>query len=227
MDFAAPSSLTERIAEHLGADIIAGRLEPAERIQELKVAGALGVSRGSVREALLLLERRHLVQLLPRRGAVVTRLEPAAVAECAEVLTELQVLLFGKLAGVRGLDLEPFERCLRDMTTAVLGADLDGALASRRSFVGAAGATLGTYHLGAVLEGLQPAGLRVAHLAAGHPEFDLRDGLRFHQALLKAVTDGETARVRELVAAFNGRECRLALAQLDGRRVAGRARWAD
>jgi len=214
MDFAASASLTERIADHLGADIIAGRLEPESRIQELKVAGSLGVSRGSVREALLILERRHLIQLLPRRGAVVTALEPAAVCECSELLTELQALFFGKLARVPGLDLEPFDRSLQAMALAVQNADVTGALDARRTFVGAGIAALDSYHLASALDGVLPAGLRIAHLAAAHPEYALRDGLRFHHALLTALADGDAARVRELVAAFNGRECRLALAEL-------------
>ena len=65
MGFQAAVSLTEQIAEHLGSQIISGALQPLERIQELKVAGELGVSRGSVREALLILESRHLVEIVP------------------------------------------------------------------------------------------------------------------------------------------------------------------
>jgi len=217
MEFSASASLSERIADRLGADIIAGRLKPEARIQELKVAGALGVSRGSVREALLLLERRHLVQLLPRRGAVVTRVKPAAVAECSELLTELQSLFFCKLAQVPGLDVEPFERVVQEMATAVQNGDVAGVLESRRTFTSAGVAALETHHLGQLLEGLQPAGLRLAHLASGHPEFDLRDGLRFHQTLLRAVVDGDLGHIRELVRAFNARECRLAVACLETR----------
>lgn len=214
MEFAAPASLTERIADHLGADIIAGHLAPEARIQELRIAGSLGVSRGSVREALLILERRHLVRLLPRRGAVVTRLEPTAVAECSELLTEVQTLFFGKLARLERLDLVPFERSLQAMAIGVQNDDVGEALGARRAFTAAGIDALDSYHLAAVLDGLLPAGLRIAHLAAGHPESDPRDGLRFHHALLKAVTAADVARIRELIAAFNGRECKLALATL-------------
>jgi len=217
MVFAAPASLTEQIAEHLGADIIAGRLQPQARIQELKVAGRLGVSRGSVREALLILERRHLVEILPRRGAVVTRLEGQGIAECSELLTELQVLFFNKLAQIRALDLTAFERSLQVMAAAVPEQDVVGTLAARRAFISAGTAALDSFHLAAVLDGLLPAGLRIAHLAAEHAEYDLRDGLRYHQALLKAVTDADSARIRELIAAFNARECKLALCLLTAR----------
>ena len=60
---------------HLSRLIITGPAwKPRERIQELKVAGDLDVSRGSVREALLILERRHVIEIYPRKGAVVSDL---------------------------------------------------------------------------------------------------------------------------------------------------------
>ena len=65
MTFKAPDSLAEQIAHHLAERIIRGDLKPGERIQEQKVTQALNVSRGSVREALLILERRHLVGGVP------------------------------------------------------------------------------------------------------------------------------------------------------------------
>ena len=71
MSFKAPESLAEQIAQHIGDQIITGKMKSKERIQELKVANDLEVSRGSVREALLILEGRHLIDILPRRGAMV------------------------------------------------------------------------------------------------------------------------------------------------------------
>lgn len=65
MTFKAPDSLAEQIAHHLAERIIRGELKERERIQEQKVTQTLNVSRGSVREALLILERRHLVNILP------------------------------------------------------------------------------------------------------------------------------------------------------------------
>ena len=67
MTFKAPDSLAEQIAHYLAERIIRGELKERERIQEQKVTQALNVSRGSVREALLILERRHLIFLESRR----------------------------------------------------------------------------------------------------------------------------------------------------------------
>ena len=66
MTFVPSESLTEQIAQYLGNQIVTGELKAGDRIQELRVADELNVSRGSVREALLILERRHLIQILPK-----------------------------------------------------------------------------------------------------------------------------------------------------------------
>lgn len=97
MRFQAPESLSEQIAQHLGQRIIAGQLSPGERIQELKIAGELDVSRGSVREALLILERRHLIEIFPRRGAVVSQLTPELVNSLYDIYVELLCMLGRKV----------------------------------------------------------------------------------------------------------------------------------
>ena len=89
MMFKAPDSLAEQIAHHLAERIIRGELQARERIQELKVTQALNVSRGSVREALLILERRHLVVIPPRRGAQVAELTPDNVKSLYALVMEL------------------------------------------------------------------------------------------------------------------------------------------
>ncbi len=90
MSFKAKESLSEQIAQHLAQQIIHGDMLAGDRIQELRVAGELDVSRGSVREALLILQRRQLIDILPRRGAVVKEMSEAHVRSLYEVM---QVLL--------------------------------------------------------------------------------------------------------------------------------------
>jgi DNA-binding GntR family transcriptional regulator len=214
MQFEPAASLTEKIADHLGTEIIAGRLRPRARIQELKVASELGVSRGSVREALLILERRYLVEILPRRGAMVSTLEAEELANCSELVTGLQSSFYGKLSLRRSLDLAAFEATIRDMAAAVQGQDLDGTLDARRGFAHAGFKQLNNFYLVSVLKGLIPAGLRLTYLAAAHPDYDLRDNLRYHQSLLKSIADGNDGQVSQLVHAFNGRERKLALCSL-------------
>lgn len=72
-------SVSERIAQHMSEQIIHGELVEGERIQEVRIAAELDVSRGSVREALLLLERTQLIEIFPRRGAIVTEMSAPQV----------------------------------------------------------------------------------------------------------------------------------------------------
>ena len=97
MTFQAPESLSEQIAQHLGQRIVTRDLKPGSRIQELKVSGDLSVSRGSVREALLILERRHLVEIFPRRGAVVSGLTVASVNNLYDIYIDLLCMLGRKV----------------------------------------------------------------------------------------------------------------------------------
>ena len=108
MRFQAPESLSEQIAQHLGQRIIMGLLKPGERIQELKIAGELDVSRGSVREALLILERRHLIRIYPRKGAVVSALTTDLVNSLYDIYIHLLCMLAVKVVERwQGNDLTP------------------------------------------------------------------------------------------------------------------------
>jgi len=124
MRFQAPESLSEQIAQHLGQQIITGTMRPGERIQELKVAGDLDVSRGSVREALLILERRHLIQIFPRKGAVVSALTPDLVNNLYDIYIQLLLMLADKFMEQRGhSDPEPLFQAVRDLRGRITAAD--------------------------------------------------------------------------------------------------------
>lgn len=69
-----PLSVAEQIAERISSDILRGVYKPGERIIEQSIADGFQVSRGPVRDAIRILEREGVVEILPRRGAQVTAL---------------------------------------------------------------------------------------------------------------------------------------------------------
>ena len=87
-------SLSEQIAKHISEQIIRGELVEGERIQELRIAAELDVSRGSVREALLLLERTHLIEIYPRRGAIVSEKSAQQVRALFHFLPDWRTWIF-------------------------------------------------------------------------------------------------------------------------------------
>ena len=86
-------SLSEQIARHIAEQIISGDLVEGERIQELRIAKELDVSRGSVREALLLLERTYLIEIFPRRGAIVSEMS----AQQVKALFDTNAMVLGHI----------------------------------------------------------------------------------------------------------------------------------
>jgi len=88
------TSLSEQIARHLADQIICWQLEPGIHLPEVELAKQLDVSTNSLREAFRLLERQHLVEIQPRRGAHVCDVTETQV----RALYDFLFLLLGELA---------------------------------------------------------------------------------------------------------------------------------
>jgi len=84
-------SLHDDLVDRIRTMIIEGELAPATRIHEGQLGKALGVSRTPLREALKFLASEGLVELVPRRGALVRKLTPADVRDMLDVLAVLEV----------------------------------------------------------------------------------------------------------------------------------------
>ena len=87
------TNLSEQIADHISDKIIRLEFRPGERIMETKIANELKVSRSPIREALRILEKNRLVELIPRRGAQVTKLSETFIAQLCDVLMALFCLM--------------------------------------------------------------------------------------------------------------------------------------
>jgi DNA-binding GntR family transcriptional regulator len=94
----APRTLPDQVADELGAEIVSGRRKAGERLVELDLARDFGVSRGPIREAIRILERRRLVDVFPRRGAYIRPLSLKSVADLFNVRTALSMLAVRTMA---------------------------------------------------------------------------------------------------------------------------------
>ena len=84
--------LRESIAESIRDSIINGKIKPGERLLEPNVAKLLGVSRTPVREAFFQLESEGLVEVMPRKGAVVSEISIKDATELYSVRSVLEGL---------------------------------------------------------------------------------------------------------------------------------------
>lgn len=80
----------EKLLMELRRRIVSQELLPGARLREQDLASEFGVSRARIRETFGILEERGLIERIPNRGAIVTRLEADKIKELFEVREVLE-----------------------------------------------------------------------------------------------------------------------------------------
>jgi DNA-binding GntR family transcriptional regulator len=86
-------TLTDKAYRALEEEIVTLRIPPGTVVSEAILSRRLGVGRTPVREALQRLAREWLVVILPRRGVVVSEIDPVRQLRLREVRLEIERLL--------------------------------------------------------------------------------------------------------------------------------------
>ena len=216
MTFKAPDSLAEQIAHHLAERIIRGELKPGERIQEQKVTLALNVSRGSVREALLILERRHLIAILPRRGAHVTELTAHKVQSLCTLMSEMYILLGNAVAQRWAVpaDLGPFLQIQQRLAASYERQDISAFVEDSFNVMRAAYPFADNPYLQETVENLHPAMSRAYYLALDQRKAEMSEFLALFAQLLEAVLARNLVQIRVVLSSYAQRSCDLVLSAL-------------
>jgi DNA-binding GntR family transcriptional regulator len=84
-------NLKDAAADYIRTAIVSGDLAPRSKVDQDAIAGALGISRVPVREALIELAQKDFVVAIPRRGAFVGELRLGDIEDHYEVVS----LVFG------------------------------------------------------------------------------------------------------------------------------------
>jgi DNA-binding GntR family transcriptional regulator len=216
LSFKANDSLTEQIAQYLGNKIVTGELAAGARVQELRIAAELDVSRGSVREALLILQRRHLVDIYPRRGAIVSGISPDDVRE----LFALWFLLLEQVAirlsqHWQNDDLAGFFEIMTELGEHHRKGDTEAFYHTGVSFLSLLYQHAGNRYTQQTLFDLLPQAQRslYAILRAGKGQLDRTHG--FLDDLLKAIIARDEAAIRQMVPEFGAAYSQLAQASAE------------
>jgi DNA-binding GntR family transcriptional regulator len=98
-------TLSDEIFHALVKDILSGRVEPGARLDEPSICRKFNVSRTPIREALRRLSGTGLVEITPRRGVTVARIDVEQLNEMFEALAEFEGLC-ARLSAVRMTTLE-------------------------------------------------------------------------------------------------------------------------
>jgi DNA-binding GntR family transcriptional regulator len=94
------------LAQGIADAIFSGEFSPGMRLDEKLLAQRFAVSRTPVREALRQLATTGLIEVRPRRGAVVTQVSPAQLEELFVAMGELEATC----ARLAALSMSPTER---------------------------------------------------------------------------------------------------------------------
>ncbi|MHA6493424.1 GntR family transcriptional regulator [Pseudomonas borbori] len=216
MTFQVPGSLAEQIAHHLAERIIRGELKERERIQEQKVTQSLNVSRGSVREALLILERRHLIVIPPRRGAQVAELTAHNVKSLYALVVELYILLGKSVAdGWRiEADLAPFVAIQARLQDSLQQDDINAFVENTFDIMRAAFPFSNNPYLHETVENLLPAISRTYHLALERRRSEMGQFINTFAELLQAIIARDHPGIRRVLLGYGDHNCQLVLAAL-------------
>ena len=106
-------SLGSRAYQELKRTILEGRVAPGEKLNEVELARALGISRTPVREAINRLGKEGLVEIFPQRGAFVVQFSEKDIFELFLIRENLEGLA-ARLAADRITDssLARLESCV-------------------------------------------------------------------------------------------------------------------
>jgi DNA-binding GntR family transcriptional regulator len=99
-------TLTEKLATAIADGILNGTLAPGLRLDELTLAQQHGVSRTPVREALRQLAMSGLIDMRPRKGAIVSKATPEQVESLFVAMAEMEATC----ARLATMSMTPIER---------------------------------------------------------------------------------------------------------------------
>lgn len=87
---AARSRVRDAIIDYLREMILGGEMAPGDTLYESELTKRFGTSRSPVREALLHLEQDGLVKIIPKKGTVVTGIDPDQLKQALFIRTTLE-----------------------------------------------------------------------------------------------------------------------------------------
>jgi DNA-binding GntR family transcriptional regulator len=128
----------EQAVAHLRRMIMLGELRPGEKLVEADLCRELQVSRASVREALRIMEKERLIELIPNRGPSVAKLGWKEIEDIHDVwamLTSEAVYQFVEHA--REEDLAAIKRALEQLQAALKEDNAFEQLAATNALFGA------------------------------------------------------------------------------------------
>jgi DNA-binding GntR family transcriptional regulator len=188
-----PPSAARRAYEHVKARLLDGTYRDGELLSEGVIAAGLAISRTPVREAFLQLEAEGLLELYPKRGALVVPVTAAEVSDLFDARVALERHCLVRLAGDLPDGLADELAAILDRQRAVLAAgDRPGFTAADRELHRAWVAATGNRLLLGLYDQLRDRQQRItARMLARDGAARSRELLAEHEQIVAALTAGD------------------------------------
>lgn len=214
-------TLSEQLADHLGQRIIRGQLAPGERLREQELSRQLDVSTNSLREAFRLLEKRHLIEHQPRRGARVCEVSEAEVRELYDFLFLLLSHLAGQAARIwRPGELDDLVSLLPELERHHQASDIASAHEVAFQLVHRALRFARNRYLRDDIEDLMPLLQRYSYIALQEETTEFDVSLEIFRRLMTNVMARNEEAAGADIREYGENQCRIVLRAVAKRRAA-------
>jgi DNA-binding GntR family transcriptional regulator len=192
LDF-KPTVLVEEVSRVLREAILEGVFKGGDQLVEADLKEQFGISRSPLREAFRDLEKKGLVEIIPRKGTFVKSITRRDIEEHFPVRSVLEGLAAKQAyARLTAEDLEEMARVLDDMKQAVVRKDAQSYwehhVLFHQVFINASGNLL----LATMLNTLRMHSMWYRFSYQYYKE-DLRKSLRVHEEILRLFKNRRTA----------------------------------
>jgi DNA-binding GntR family transcriptional regulator len=168
--------------------IISGEFKPGVRLRESELTKSLGISRSPIREAFRILESEGLLQIIPNKGASVTKFKEKDLHE----IYELRALLesHGIRLSCKNLsqqNLEELKALIKEMEEKIISKDYSGYLRVSNDFHELYMKNCGNERLFSLFKTLRNNIMTVQIFARSFPGHDIESGVKEHKTILNAL----------------------------------------
>jgi len=165
------------------------KLLPGDWIDEIALCEQLGVSRTPLREALKILQREELIELVPRRGCRVNAIQTADLLDLFPVMATLEGMC-AQLAvpNIKAVDLKKLEKYHQRLEEAAAAGDVDNYYKVNKKIHTAIQELSGNRWLNRISADLRNVLLLARHRQLSAPG-RLMESLQEHRDLMQALRD--------------------------------------
>ena len=189
----------DRVYGEVKAAILDRSIPGGRLLTEGEIAERVGVSRTPVREGLLKLQAEGLVQLIPKRGALVVPVSPEEVEDVLEARELVEVHTAARAWERRAEIADDLTRHLADMRAAQESADPWAFMAADRAFHATVVRAAGNAVLSGLYDSLRDRQMRMGVADMRGSSGRMSTAVAEHAAMLDALRADDARGWRELV----------------------------